>query len=67
MVKNKALPDSAAHPSLVSFFLSLSLSLEAVHPEGTPGSPGARPQHLPQTIRIQLAVIFPMYLQVKGQ
>ena len=38
MVKNKALPDSAAHPqSGLSLSLSLSLA-DAVHPEGTPGS-----------------------------
>ena len=40
MVKNKASPDSAAHPSLrsLALFLSLCLSLtDAIHPEGTPG------------------------------
>ena len=40
MVKNKELPDSAAYQSLVS------LSLYAVHPEGTPGScRGSTPAH----------------------
>ena len=37
MVKNKAPPDPAAHLSLVSLLLSLSLT-NAVHPEGTHGS-----------------------------